>query len=71
VRINEAEKGKSIGRARVHVERTIGRMKEFKLLSNRVPAHLVPHMNNIVHIVGALVNLSSPILAKDKFYMCR
>jgi DDE superfamily endonuclease/Helix-turn-helix of DDE superfamily endonuclease len=56
-----------IASARVHVERAIQRIKVFKLLKTNVPWGLVPYLDDILVIVGGLVNLSKPILALDKF----
>lgn len=63
----DALKTKKIAAARVHVERAIQRIKLFKVLSQRMPWHLVPHADHILIIASALCNLSAPILADDKF----
>jgi hypothetical protein len=63
----EADSTASIARARVHVERTIQRMKLFKLLSNKIPATFVSSLDNIAVIISGIVNLTPPILASDKY----
>lgn len=49
------------------MERVIGRLKQFKLLSNKIPVHLVHSISDIMTICGAIVNLSAPVLAAGKF----
>lgn len=63
----EAVQCAKIARARVHVERTIQRIREYHLLKNKLPWRLVPYFDDVVLIVCALVNLGAPILAADKF----
>ncbi|XP_034238939.1 uncharacterized protein LOC117643890 [Thrips palmi] len=57
----------NIARARVHVERSIQRIREYHLLRNKLPWRLVPYFDDVVLIVCALVNLGAPILADGKF----
>ncbi|XP_072395004.1 uncharacterized protein [Diabrotica undecimpunctata] len=56
-----------IAAARVHVERTIQRMKIFKILKGRINLYMVPYMDSIVNIIAGIVNLSTPILTVDKY----
>lgn len=60
-----------IASARVHVERTIQRMKIFKILKGRLGMNMVPYMNCYMNswfnIIAGAVNLSAPILNIDKF----
>lgn len=56
-----------IARARVHVERANQRIKVFKVLGEITPGCLTPILEDIFIVACAVVNLSSPILAKDKF----
>ncbi|XP_046407437.1 uncharacterized protein LOC124172074 [Ischnura elegans] len=56
-----------IAKARVHVERVIDRVKRFKILSDTVPTTLLPYIDQIMLIACSLTNLSSPVLADDKF----
>ncbi|XP_034250714.1 uncharacterized protein LOC117651080 [Thrips palmi] len=53
--------------ARVHVERVIQRMKLFRILSDKIPWYVVPDIDAIFTVVCALVNVSSPVLAKERF----
>ncbi|KAK3923568.1 LOW QUALITY PROTEIN: DNA transposase [Frankliniella fusca] len=56
-----------IARARVHVERVIQRVREFGLLCGKIPWNVIPYINDLVIIASALVNLSNPIMALDKY----
>lgn len=63
----EALLNAKIAKARVHIERSNQRLKIFKILSTRIPSYLIPKIDQIFIIICAIVNLSSPILAADKF----
>lgn len=63
----ESRLNAKIARARVHVERSNQRLKVFKVLGSRMPSGLVKKGKEILTIIGAIVNLSSPILSNDKF----
>ncbi|XP_075535131.1 uncharacterized protein LOC142570655 [Dermacentor variabilis] len=64
---DDAERNQSIAAARVHVERAIQRMKAFKILGGNVGIELFPFIDDIVHIIAGIVNLSKPIFSDDKF----
>lgn len=63
----EAKLNADIASARVHVERSIQRVKMFKILKEKISWKLVPYIEDIVAVVTGLVNLKSPLLADDKF----
>lgn len=63
----EAELTVSIAAARVHVERTIQRIKIFAILCNNLDTCLVPYIDEIAIAICAIVNMSPPILANDKY----
>lgn len=50
-----------IARARIHVERAIERIKNFKILSN-IPAHYRSWARKIFQLCSALVNMQTPII---------
>lgn len=56
-----------IARARVHVERVIQRLRQYKLLCGPLPWSLAPYFDDILNIVGGLTNLGPPIIQIDKF----
>ncbi|XP_072389457.1 uncharacterized protein [Diabrotica undecimpunctata] len=63
----EAIQNSDIAAARVHIERTNQRIKLFKILSNKLHTNFIPYIQNIFIIICAVTNLSSPILADNKF----
>ena len=63
----DCENNVSIARARVHVERVNERIKNFNILCDEINWNILPYMNDIIVVICALVNLSSPILSEDKF----
>ena len=63
----EAEKTASIAAARVHVERTIQRLKIFKILKGTIPHNMKSHADCIMIVIAGIVNITQPILAADKF----
>ena len=50
-------KTKDVANARIHVERAIGRMKRYSILTNKLPITLVPLIDDITIICAALCNL--------------
>lgn len=63
----DAERNQSIAAARVHVERAIQRMKQYKILTGNLGVELFPYIDNILHVIAGIVNLSKPIFTSDKF----
>lgn len=59
---------KTIASARVHVERSIQRVKIFKMFQSRIQWNLMPHLDDIFTIICGLVNLSPPILGDEAFF---
>lgn len=55
----------SIARARIHVERAIQRMKQYKILA-LIPRSLFEHGGIVVQVIGALTNLQYPLLEEVK-----
>lgn len=56
-----------IAKARVHVERSNQRIKNFKIMGETMPSNLIPVVEDIFLVICATVNFSSPILKDDKF----
>jgi DDE superfamily endonuclease len=63
----ECEETQRIAAARVHVERAIQRMKNYKILSSMINSHFFGVLDHIVVVISALVNIEAPILKDDKF----
>lgn len=57
-------KTKAVANARIHVERAIGRMKTFAILTNVLPITLVPLVDDICLICAAICNLQAPLVEK-------
>ena len=57
-------KTKNIAKLRIHVERAIGRLKTFKLLSNTMPLKMKPLANQIVNVCAFFCNLHPPLVKK-------
>ena len=53
---------KKIANAQIHVERAIGRMKQFCILQNVLPITLVPVIDDILTICACLCNLQPPLV---------
>ena len=56
-----------IARARVHVERVIGRMKTFTMLSRPLHLHLLPTFQHVITVAAGLANLARPVLSDVRF----
>jgi DDE superfamily endonuclease len=63
----EAEENVRIAAARVHVERAIQRVKQFKILRETIRLNHLGVLDHIMVVACALVNLGPPILADNRF----
>lgn len=63
----EAEDNRKIAGARVHVERSIQRLKIFKILKTKYPFRRIHEVEDVMTIIAGIVNLSNPILGDTKF----
>ena len=59
---SEVYQGKRIARARIHIERVMGRLKEFRLLNNVLPIKMIDLCDHIWSIAGAITNLQPPLV---------
>ena len=59
---SEVYHGKRIARARIHVERVMGRLKEFRLLENKLPINMIDMCDHIWNIAAVIVNLQPPLV---------
>ena len=55
-------KTKQIANLRIHVERTIQRLKNFRILKNQLPITLLPMIDNIVVTCASLCNLDKALV---------
>lgn len=58
----EIKQTKRIANVRIHVERVIRRVKQFRLLSQTIPVNLIPLCNDIVTVCCAITNLTGPLV---------
>ena len=64
----EAKATAEIAAARVHVERVIGRMKVFTILSGmKITWGMLPYVEAIVKVIAGITNLSRPAFADKRF----
>ena len=59
---SEVYHGKRIARARIHIERVMGRLKEFRLLENKLPINMIDMCDHIWNIAAVIVNLQPPLV---------
>lgn len=59
---DEVDLTRSIAAARIHVERIIGRMKNFRLLQKVIPKTLVPIISQVAFVIAMLVNFQEPLV---------
>ena len=61
---SEVYQCKRIATARIHIERVMGRLKEFRLLDHTLPLNLVDLIDYIWIIAAAITNLQPPLVKK-------
>lgn len=61
----EVTRTRRVANVRIHVERAIRRMKVYKVLRDTVPITMTRHIDEILRIVAALVNLDSDLISKN------
>ena len=60
--VAECRQTKMVANLRIHVERAINRIKEFKLLKNTMPINILPLADNIIKVCAALYNIQPPLI---------
>ena len=58
----KVEQTSSVARARIHIKRVIGRIKDFRIMNFRVPLTMVDLLDDIFTVASALVNLTPPLV---------
>ena len=59
---SEVAESRKIANVRIHVERVIGRLKKFKILSSIIPISQVDLLNDVMVVISALVNLNRSVV---------
>lgn len=62
--VQEVFKSKNISKFRIHVERAIGRLKTWSIVSTVMPLSIKPVANKIVKVLAFFSNLLPPLLKK-------
>ena len=66
----EVAASRRVSSARIHVERSIGYLKRYKILRNKVPVKLLPKLSDMAFVCAQLVNLNAVHLREvDKYFM--
>lgn len=60
--IEDDTRSKQVTNAEIHIERVIGRFKDFDILKCELPLDMVDLFNHITTVLCALVNLQEPII---------
>ena len=60
--INEVKRSKLISKFRIHVERAIGRYKNWDIINHTMPLNIQPVANKIMRILAFLCNMKGPML---------
>lgn len=53
---------KDVAKHRIHVERSIERMKKFRMLQKVIPQKLQPVFSQCVFVIACLVNFQTPLV---------
>ena len=60
--ISEVYHGKRVARARIRIERVMGRLKEFRLFEHCLPINIIVKCDHIWTIAAAIVNIQPPLV---------
>ncbi|XP_046750604.1 uncharacterized protein LOC124413861 [Diprion similis] len=61
----EVDDNYNIASVRIHIERVNQRIKDFSILS-KVPVSLLPHVDEIVFVICAIINIQKPLFNQEK-----
>lgn len=65
--VEEVAENVGVASARVHVERKIERIKQFKVFSEKIDPLAAEHVDDLFIIACSITNLSAPILRDHHF----
>ena len=60
---DQVKETKKVANVRLHVQRVIRRLKQFRILSQVMPITLLRYANDIILIFAAVTNLQGPIVS--------
>ena len=58
----ECKTAKEVANLRIHVERAINRLKEFKILKNTLSINMLPLVDDIIRTCASLCNIEPPLI---------
>ena len=61
---NDIKATSKIANVRIYVEQAIKRMKDFRILKNEIPINILPLIDDILIICGALTNFLESLCSK-------
>ena len=62
----EVQKTKEIANLRIHVERAINRIKNYRILKGTLPITMMQHVDEIVLVCAALCNIKNVLIQTKK-----
>ena len=66
MRKKEVQKTKEIANLRIHVERAINRIKNYRILKGTLPITMMQHVDEIVLVCAALCNIKNVLIQTKK-----
>ena len=60
--LEEDARTKQVANARIHIERVIGRVKDFDILTSELPLDMSDLFDHMAVVICALVNLQEPVI---------
>ena len=60
--LEEDARTKQVANARIHIERVIGRVKDFDILTSELPLDMFDLFDHMAVVICALVNLQEPVI---------
>ena len=61
---NDVKATSRIANVRIYAEQAIKQMKDFQILKNEIPISILPLIDDILIICGALTNFLEPLCSK-------
>ena len=64
----EVAKTQVVANYRIHVERAIGRLKDFRILNGVYPISVLPLVDDVFKVCASWCNLLPPLVTGDNLY---
>ena len=59
----EVKKSRKISNVRIHVERVIGRLRDFRIMQSIIPITQVSLLDYVMIVIAALVDLNNSVVS--------